>query len=115
MGNFNTFCHSLIFFFKINFSKKFFQKHHQSVKQLDSSQTRHFVGPDRGPNCLKRLSADDTRRCVKCTNKLIPDQNLSLSFLATFVVCLITFANSLDPDQDRHKVGPDLNLYCLTF
>ena len=25
---------------------------------LDPDQTRHFVGPDLGPNCLQRLSAD---------------------------------------------------------
>ena len=28
---------------------------------------------------------------------------------------LITFANSFDPDQARHNVGPDLNLNCLTL
>ena len=26
---------------------------------LDPDQDRHFVGPDLGPNCLQRLSADD--------------------------------------------------------
>ena len=26
----------------------------------DPDHTRHFVGPDLGPNCLKRLSADGT-------------------------------------------------------
>ena len=26
---------------------------------LDPDQDRHFVGPDLGPNCLERLSADD--------------------------------------------------------
>ena len=34
-------------------SADFFQNH-QSIK--------HFVGPDLGPNCLQRLSADDTIR-----------------------------------------------------
>ena len=29
---------------------------------LDLDQARHFVGPDLGPNCLQRLSADDSRR-----------------------------------------------------
>ena len=29
---------------------------------LDPDQTQGFVGPDLGPNCLQRLSADDTRR-----------------------------------------------------
>ena len=28
---------------------------------------------------------------------------------------LITFANSLDPDQARHFVGPDLGPICLTL
>ena len=28
---------------------------------------------------------------------------------------LITFANSLDPDQDRHSVGPDLDPDHLTL
>ena len=27
---------------------------------LDQDQARHFVGPDLGPNCLHRLSADGT-------------------------------------------------------
>ena len=31
---------------------------------LDSDQARRFVGPDLGPNCLQRLSADDTRQRV---------------------------------------------------
>ena len=26
---------------------------------LDPDQALHFVGPDLGPNCLRRLSADD--------------------------------------------------------
>ena len=58
----------------LNFFKKecfFFKKKswtlsepgHQSVKiSLDSDQARHFVGPDLGPNCLKKLSADGTSR-----------------------------------------------------
>ena len=31
-------------------------------KSLDPNQTRRLVGPDLGPNCLPRLSADDTGR-----------------------------------------------------
>ena len=55
-----------------------------------------------GPNCLQRLSADDTKRLK------------SNSFLASGAFCLllITFANSLDPDQSSsnciyslHKEG----------
>ena len=29
---------------------------------LDPDQARRVVGPDLGPNCLQRLSADDTSR-----------------------------------------------------
>ena len=29
---------------------------------LNPDQARRFVGPDLGPNCLARLSADDTGR-----------------------------------------------------
>ena len=28
---------------------------------------------------------------------------------------MITFANSLDPDQARQNIGPDLDLNCLTM
>ena len=36
---------------------------------LGPDQVRHFVGPDLDPNCLQKLSADDTRRKrVKHTN-----------------------------------------------
>ena len=39
------------------------------------------------------------------------------SFLASGNFCcqLITFANSLDPDQDRHNVGPGLDPNLLTL
>ena len=32
-----------------------------------------------------------------------------------FCHLLITFANSLDPDQARQQVGPDLDPNCLTL
>ena len=31
-------------------------------KCLDLDQSGHNVGPDLGPNCLQRLSADDTSK-----------------------------------------------------
>ena len=40
-----------LIFSKINFFEKFFHEYHLSVKQ---------IGPNLGPNCLQRLSADDT-------------------------------------------------------
>ena len=41
----------------------------------------------------------------------------SISLLASSDFChlLITFENSLDPDQDPHNVGPDLDPNCLKF
>ena len=38
----------------------------------------------------------------------------SLPASSDFCHLLITFANSLDPDQARHNVGPDLDPNCLT-
>ena len=35
------------------------------------------------------------------------------SFLADYSRLLLTFANSLDPDQDRQNVSPDLDSNCL--
>ena len=32
------------------------------LNSLDPDQARHFVGPDPGPNCLQRLSADNASR-----------------------------------------------------
>ena len=32
------------------------------ANSLKPDQARRFVGPDLGPNCLQRLSADDTSR-----------------------------------------------------
>ena len=31
---------------------------------LDPDQAQHFVGPDLGPNCLQRLSADDPSKPI---------------------------------------------------
>ena len=33
----------------------------------------------------------------------------------TFVILLITFANNLDPDQDRQNVNHDMDPNCLTL
>ena len=39
----------------------------------------------------------------------------SLSAMGDFCHLLITFANSLDPDQVRQNVGPGLHTNCLTL
>ena len=47
-------------FFQLTFKKKIFQEHYQSVKPFGSrSRPTEYVGPDLGPSCLQRLSADD--------------------------------------------------------
>ena len=54
------------FFFKFNIFKIFFQEHYLYIIRvsngLDPDQDRQNVGPDLGPNCLQRLSADDKNR-----------------------------------------------------
>ena len=36
-------------------------------------------------------------------------------FAFNVVCCMINFANSLNPDQARQNVGPDLDSKCLTL
>ena len=53
----------LLIFFKINFfSKNSFRNTIRVSNSSDPDQARHFVGPDLGPNCLQKLSPDDTSR-----------------------------------------------------
>ena len=44
---------------KSTFSKTFFRNIIRVSNSLNPDQARHFVGPDLGPICLQRLSADD--------------------------------------------------------
>ena len=56
-------------------------------------------------------------RVLDHPKKAVSIASVITSFLATGDFCRlpITFANSLDPDQDRQNVGPDLNPNCLTL
>ena len=47
------------FFFNINFSKNSVRNTIIVSNGLEPDQDRQNVGPDLGPNCLQRLSADD--------------------------------------------------------
>ena len=49
----------LLIFFKIKFLKKIFRNTIGMSNSLGPDQAQRFVGPDLGPNCLPRLSADD--------------------------------------------------------
>ena len=46
---------------------------------------------------------------------LAREQQLTLLTSGDFTCLLITFANSLDPDQDRQNVGSELDPICLTI
>ena len=61
LGNFHDFCRLLIFF-KIKFLKNSFRTTIRVSNNLDPDQARHFVGPDLGPYCLQRFSADEVKR-----------------------------------------------------
>ena len=50
------------FFFKTTSSQNSFRNTIRVSSSLDPDQARYFVRPDVGPNCLQRLSADDTSR-----------------------------------------------------
>ena len=52
----------MLILFKSTFSKNSFKNTIRLSNNLNPDQAPHFVGPDLGPNCLKRLSSDDTSR-----------------------------------------------------
>ena len=54
-----AFCRLLIFS-KLTFSKNSFGNTNTVLTSLDPDQAQHFVRPDLGPDCLQRLSADNS-------------------------------------------------------
>ena len=50
-------------FSKLTFSKNSFRNTIRVANGLDPDQDRQSVGPDLGPNCLQKLSADDKNHC----------------------------------------------------
>ena len=69
------------FFLSTDFFSKFNLeiKNNSGIPSLDPDQAQHFVKPYLGPNCLQRLSADDTSRqrlnfCEKTNILLIYSQ-----------------------------------------
>ena len=57
---------------------------------LDLDQTRHFIGPDLGPNCLQRLSADN-KSCPWRAKSLIQNNLLILKPWLKFISFGSTF------------------------
>ena len=66
---------------------RFFQ-YHPGSNSLYPDQTRHFVGPDLGPNCLQRLSAD-------IAGKELNTDQLVDTFWLKFWQKLISFGSNL--------------------
>ena len=58
-GNFSRFLSSAAFFSKSIFSENSVRNTIRLSNSLDPDQDRYLVGPDLGPNCLQRLSADN--------------------------------------------------------
>ena len=71
---------------------------------------------------LARLQPAAPRSRVKHSTTALPCKNyeITLHFFSPedaflLAVTFVTFANSLDPDQDLQNVRPDLDLNCLTL
>ena len=62
---------------------------------------------------LQAASMDDTTICAMHMVRM--KLNILKVASGNFCCLLITFANSLDPEQDRQNVGPDLDPNCLTL
>ena len=59
------------------FSEKNFRNTIRVSNSLDPDQDQHSVGPDLGPNCLQRLSADDKVAASKERIKFLLSRHLS--------------------------------------
>ena len=75
----------LLIFFKSKFLKNSFWNTIRVTNSLDQDQA-HFVGPDLGPNCLQRLSADDTSRQRVNINLMSCCMNIVIFTYASFCV-----------------------------
>ena len=81
----------------------------RELERINANSTPEYMGT------LKKLDFKTSQE--QTTYKLKFSERYFNSFLASDDFCplLITFANSLDPDQDRQNVGPDLDLNSLNF
>ena len=106
---------------------------------LDSDQDRRSVGPDLGPNCLQRFSADDKKcnhwfidyspdhqgykkasfnSCMVdklpcfCCRLLTVFQNIFFSKISFRNTIRVVPVDSLDTDQVRRFVAPDRGSNC---
>ena len=81
-----------------------------------SSESTLFARVSRYGFLLKEESSKSCFPKVKLIYQLFVMSKFN-SFLASGEFCnlLIIFTNSLEPDQDRQNVGPDLDPNCLTL
>ena len=77
-----VFCR-LTIFSKSNFTKNSCKNTTRVSKGLDQDQARRFVGPDLGPNCLQKLSTDDT-----CSQRANGDRESVLHISARLYTCM---------------------------
>ena len=66
------------------------------------------------------IAVDLGRKATKPTNQskgfhFFQTMSQSLPLLAAILLSAANFANSLDPDQNRHNVHPDLDPISLTL
>ena len=66
---------------------------------LDPDQAGHFFGPDLGPNCSQRLSADDTKVGKESSTKTILE--MIFFFVCLFDLILNVQVNIFQSCRDR--------------
>ena len=83
------FAFAVVFFSKSAFSKNSFRNTIRVSTSLDPGQARRLVGPDLGPNCLQRLSADDiSRQIVRCLSETMQFHKMHVEHAEIRSVCL---------------------------
>ena len=79
LGNSACFSSSAGFFSKSTFLKNSFRNIVRVANSLAPDQARRFVGPDLGPDCLQKLSADVTLMLEqRQAHKGLPDMSFHL-------------------------------------
>ena len=79
-------------FVKINFLREKIRNTIKVSNSMDPDQARRFVGPDLGPNCLQRLSVDDTRSL-----RLNGSQIKKSDLLEAMYLCTASLKKKLSP------------------
>ena len=85
-------------FFKIDFLKNSFRNTIRKSNSLDPDQARSFVGPDLGPNCLPRLSADDTGKAYLISSVLIFSLGKGQNNCNHGIICMFLSQNFSETD-----------------